>query len=358
MAEETPLPGRTCVECHKKWEPSLEFAGYTGTMRDQCENCRFDSVAGLWTEATSWEHIVALMFNFICGRIFCTPDHGGPLDPESTQLILGLERLHEYGIITYDSQPYNHSSGTRGKYDWEEKQRPYLVFHIPTKHPQIPEKNVKALVKALLERENVFTTIWSDWDTYPESEDDYEDGTDSTLDEQDGMQKVAALHNTDDLYAFQSSTASRSHPGVTKNREVAGGKRLQDVPYAPCTRLQRFVGNSWDVGYFAPQEQGVDWPFVSVSGVPEGTPMYDLAEKMRVLTIQVWAKRWDEDIDLPALVEQACIKVRLQRVFHDIEQWTKVKSDDSVHPKTLVITAEDVQYEEPEILSAPSCIVN
>jgi hypothetical protein len=72
-------------------------------MRDQCENCRFDSVAGLWTEATSWEHIVALMFNFICGRIFCTPDHGGPLDPESTQLIPGLERLHEYGIITYDS---------------------------------------------------------------------------------------------------------------------------------------------------------------------------------------------------------------------------------------------------------------
>jgi hypothetical protein len=86
--------------------------------------------------------------------------------------------------------------------------------------------------------------------------------------------------------------------------------------------------------------------------------MYDLAEKMRVLTIQVWAKRWDEDIDLPALVEQACIKARLERVFHDIEQWTKVKSDDSVHPKTLVITAEDVQYEEPEILSAPSCIVN
>jgi hypothetical protein len=59
-----------------------------------------------------------------------------------------------------------------------------------------------------------------------------------------------------------------------------------------------------------------------------------------------------------ALVEEACVNAGLGRVFHDIEQWTEVKSDDPVHLKTLVVTAEDVEYEELENLSAPSCIVN
>jgi len=73
--------------------------------------------------------------------------------------------------------------------------------------------------------------------------------------------------------------------------------------------------------------------------------MFDLSKDMRTLSVGVWAKKWDVQIDVPALVEKVCVEAGLERIFGDVAEWTSVESDDPTRPKTLKISVEAVEYE-------------
>jgi len=66
-------------------------------------------------------------------------------------------------------------------------------------------------------------------------------------------------------------------------------------------------------------------------------PMKDL----KTLSIEVWAKKWDEDIDLTALVEEACMEAGLNQICADIAEWTSVESGG---PTTLVLDGDRIEY--------------
>ena len=82
---------------------------------------------------------------FIRGELYCTPDHGGPLAPESGPLREGLLRLYDFGFLTLDSQPFEAAeepkqglfcSGScthpiEGGFS-QYRQRPSLLFLIPS----------------------------------------------------------------------------------------------------------------------------------------------------------------------------------------------------------------------------------
>ncbi|KAL0930292.1 uncharacterized protein CTRU02_214367 [Colletotrichum truncatum] len=69
-----------------------------------------ESTREKWAAVTSWEALVDLNVEFIKSsaegrRDVSTPYHHGPLDEETEELIPSLLHLHEYGLLTTQSQP-------------------------------------------------------------------------------------------------------------------------------------------------------------------------------------------------------------------------------------------------------------
>jgi len=88
-----------------------------------------------WHDAESWLALVQLNREFIlqcqAGEDVETPYHG-PLDEETTKLIPGLLRLHEYRLLTVGSQPIENLGPHLDDGFWnEEKQVPFLDFWMP-----------------------------------------------------------------------------------------------------------------------------------------------------------------------------------------------------------------------------------
>lgn len=62
-----------------------------------------------WRAAANWPALIELNKQYIrlsqAGKSISTPYYPGPLDTETTELIPGLLRLHDYGLLTTGSQP-------------------------------------------------------------------------------------------------------------------------------------------------------------------------------------------------------------------------------------------------------------
>jgi len=58
--------------------------------------------------------LMALNYAFLGGNLWSTFSHAAPLDIEIAELVPGLKRLHEYGLLTTNSQPFQHEFGARG----------------------------------------------------------------------------------------------------------------------------------------------------------------------------------------------------------------------------------------------------
>lgn len=71
---------------------------------------------------------------YIMGHISTTPYHVGPLDEETLGMREDLLILHDFQLLTVNSQPYEHTI-KRSRFiggGWEElQQRPYLIFTMP-----------------------------------------------------------------------------------------------------------------------------------------------------------------------------------------------------------------------------------
>ena len=59
----------------------------------------------LWSEAQTFAEVCAVMRRFVAGELPLSPDHGGPIDPETVTIVPHLVALNDAGLLTTHSQP-------------------------------------------------------------------------------------------------------------------------------------------------------------------------------------------------------------------------------------------------------------
>lgn len=63
--------------------------------------------------ATDFSQLCALNRQFLLGKIPETPYHCGPIEDETRPLVNGLLKLHDFHLLTDNSQPYEHHCAFR-----------------------------------------------------------------------------------------------------------------------------------------------------------------------------------------------------------------------------------------------------
>lgn len=83
----------------------------------------------LWTAATNFSQLCSLNRKFLLGKMAQTPYHFGPIDDETIPLVQPLLELHDFGLLTIGSQPYDHDFCYEEGTGWvERQQRPFVDF--------------------------------------------------------------------------------------------------------------------------------------------------------------------------------------------------------------------------------------
>ena len=123
-----------------------------------------------------YSHLLELNRDFLRGKLHCTPYSPGSLYKESVPLRAGLLRLHDLGLFTISSQPYNSHTGPKAEFQADIKstdteairdlcdlrQRPYVIFLIPSAY--VAPKIYRKLLGALLKREDMTVAYWESHD--------------------------------------------------------------------------------------------------------------------------------------------------------------------------------------------------
>jgi hypothetical protein len=180
-------------------------AAFTGILKEGCSNCRNDYVHALWREASTWAQVSFLSYCFIRGELYTSAQHRASLDDESGELVSGSKRLHQYGTITCDSQPYMRAAqdmsknlrrkvGDSGKFH-EFVQKPYLKVSLPSLRRDIPKDKVEDFVRRLLNHASMEASVFSEFDKYP-----------SFTETHNGPRQIKALGNEDPLYSLLQSS--------------------------------------------------------------------------------------------------------------------------------------------------------
>jgi hypothetical protein len=147
----------TCTICSKPTNimvtGNLMSTPYTRIYSDRCHGCRVATCCALWASAPSWRHLLRYNIFYLRSGIDSSPSFGIGLNPESLPLVPQLTKLHDYGVLTTNSQSF--SSSTNYRYTVENgwfqlQQRSYVDFLIPTTHEKIPVDRVNKLVTALV----------------------------------------------------------------------------------------------------------------------------------------------------------------------------------------------------------------
>jgi hypothetical protein len=135
-----------------------------------------------------------------------------------------------------------------------------------------------------------------------------------------GATDIQPLTDDDPVYAYRTSTTEIRCPCVSKVRKAQTQEKLSTVLWNEnCTVVRGGYQNFFPWG-----EEDEDRPGMShiqeFFQAREGSPLYALLGKMKPLTVEVWAREWDVDLDLPALVEKAVLDAGLGRAFRMEEE--------------------------------------
>ncbi|KAF2110978.1 hypothetical protein BDV96DRAFT_583201 [Lophiotrema nucula] len=104
----------------------------------------------LWSSAPDWACMVKANRCYMLGELFYSTVQLGPIFEETKRDLSDFMFLHDYGIITTDSQPHEDVEFKDNNTWYASRGRPYVHFLIPTKHPKMPEGKVLQFVKCLL----------------------------------------------------------------------------------------------------------------------------------------------------------------------------------------------------------------
>lgn len=133
-----------------------------------CSEGEQEAVMRDWRLAESFQELLDLNRKFLRGESKRSCYHSAPIFDETVALVPGLLRLHDYGMLTMESQP-----GTAPPPTWtkcpccsderwvQTQQRPFLMFIIPF-HDKVPEEVIRRFLVELLIDDNFYTHVWRD----------------------------------------------------------------------------------------------------------------------------------------------------------------------------------------------------
>jgi hypothetical protein len=192
--------------------------------------------------------------------------------------------LHEYGIITNNSQPYMREIQDESECCWRETpaaerfleyvQRPFLEVSMPTLHPDVPKEKVEDFVYRLLNHPSVDVTVCSELDKYPQFADKHQ-----------GRRQIKALDTADPLYSLSSSSGNIYHSTLML-RNAPTAEELQSTP--------------WQIGEGTPGRLDNRVPYGPINFFLENDeqPICSLSRKMKPLCLLIYAKEWHVDLDV------------------------------------------------------------
>ena len=232
-----------------------------------------------WHEASSYADCLALSRAYLRDERRSNPLMAGSIQPETFPLVPGLLRLHDYGIMTLESQPHDDGGPiVDHDYDdwslkWRQRvQRAWLSFLIPRTQNQLPLSNIDAFCEAILAHPRIMTRIVG-----------------------------VAPSST------EAPIVSQNIDSIDEN----GYCRISDVRMACTERELRNTAYELET-VIPPWEKDCPegrWPVDWIDGD------WPAVEATRPLEIDIVARDWDDDLDLQALVEQVAIKAGLRRVY-------------------------------------------
>ena len=212
-----------------------------------------------WRALQNYSAAIDLNRLFIKGKRQSSVTHWGPLAPETSPLIPGLLRLHDYGFLTYDSQPFLKKiklcHSPKGAYWYECRQRPYLDFLLP-QYDRIPAENIATFTTLLLAHPRIVTMIDEQEDT------------------------------------FRTNIKMDSHD-VTEVKLALTVEELAAEPLLPYTSIPRKA-------HHEAQQMDVE----AIHGA-------------QCLDIKIASRSWEKDLDILALVEGVAIAAGMGRVYKE-----------------------------------------
>lgn len=220
-------------------------------MRPKTNNCEGEHFEKPWKAAKDFSEILNLNRKFLLGEISQTPYHGGPVDDETLPLIKGLLELHDFGLLTEDSQPFEHLCGRDENDYFEYEQRPYVSFLVSNDNDQVLK-----FFEMLKNRSEIMTCA-----TEP----------------------------------YSNQTLSGSHKqriGVTRERVAKTVERLKETPWRDVT---------WCFG---------DW-----NRAEEEICRLSAVKKSKVLWFYIFGREWGVALDLVGLILELVVKSALPRDF-------------------------------------------
>jgi len=128
---------------------------------DHVESTTIEACNREWQTLSSWDSALRLNCLFLNGQRQSTVYHGGPVDPETPSLIPNLSGLHDYGVLTHNSQPFEASipfNRSGGGWWTQTHSRPYLSFLLP-QNDRIEPKVLERFCALLLSHPRIVTAI-------------------------------------------------------------------------------------------------------------------------------------------------------------------------------------------------------
>lgn len=223
------------------------------------DGATMDDVDKEWLALQSYDAALRLNQAYIKGQRPCNIGYCGPLDAETKELIPGLLKLHEYGLLTHSSQPFEpveRKFVDQNGGSWEEwRQRPYLCFLAPQQE-RIPKEALERFILLLLAHPAIVTYVA------------YCDG-------------------------------DRSYRTNIDEYHITTGFRYALLP-KELVEEDIMVNTAVSASY---QHITEDWGNVNA------------VTRARCLDISVASRSWDEDLDLQKLVEDLAIDAGMERAY-------------------------------------------
>ena len=117
-----------------------------------------------WYEANDFDDLLRLNRAFLRGESEFTLYHAGPIFVETTPMVPGLLRLHDYGMLTWQSQPWEirdpFKCGCCMDRGWVQvEQISFISFLLPQSDDRIPKETLKAFLVELVTDEDIYVSI-------------------------------------------------------------------------------------------------------------------------------------------------------------------------------------------------------
>jgi len=244
-----------------------------------------------WASVEEYNDFLELNRAFLNGEVKLSCYHMGPIYQETKAMLPGLLRLHDYGMLTFESQPSKFIERTtedcpccgEEKYV-ETQQRAFITFILPYENNNISQKAMYRFLLELMIDDNFYVSI---------------------LNFDRSCRFGRCKKNVRIASSFPANWAT--HINISVRRTLQG----RNVEEELLTYYQAPTKDEL-VDAIPRTRQWID---------PECCCMLDafrsdanVLENVHPLLVHVLAKRWEEQ-DLPGLVEKAAIRAGMEPAF-------------------------------------------